>query len=150
MATLRFLWVIHTTSTQANADTENKFRLNLLASPFPFPQGTTVRLPFPDLPSPDERERGVTEEYRFDLSGVEPRINMTFLDAEEISITILGDDAWLPASIWVIGEDVNSTRRLLAGVPNWPTSVSRGWFSTDTSEGRATRSLLIQPEPVLG
>lgn len=148
MATLRFLWVIHTTSTRENADTEDRFSLNLRVSDFPIPQGTTVTLPFPDLPSPDEKERGVTEQYLFDLRNQEPRINMAFLDAEDISITIQGRDAWLPASIWVIGEDVNSTRRLLAGVPNWPTSVSRGWFSADTSEGRPTRSLLLQPEEV--
>jgi hypothetical protein len=144
MATLRYLWVIHTTSTQENADTDAKFRLGLRASPFPIPEGTTLSLPFPDLPSSDEKERGVTEQYMFDLRPHELKINMALLDPEDVTITIEEDDAWLPASIWVIGEDVHSTRRLIAGVPNWPTSVNRGWFSKDHTEGRRTRSLLVE------
>jgi hypothetical protein len=141
MATLRFLWVIHTTSTQENADTEESFRLEIRADDAPSPTGTTVFLRFPDLPSSDEKERGVTEQYMFDLRG--QGINMESLKPADISITIGGSDAWLPSSIWVIGEDEGSNHRLIAGVPNWPTSVRDGWFSTDRAEGRPTRSLAI-------
>ena len=140
MARLRFLWIIHTTSTSANADTESAFRLVL-----PISDGTTVGFPFPNLPSPDERERGVTEQYMFDFRNIQDEFLMEFLQADDISIRILGSDAWLPSSIWAIGEDINSNRRLLAGVPNWPTTIERGWFSTDTSEGRPIRSLQLQP-----
>ena len=140
MAELRNLWIIVTTSMQQDADTDDGFALDLRVSPFPAPNGTSVRIPFPDLPSSDERERGATDQYLFKPRHSSP-INMDFVDGDDISITILGDDAWLPSSIWAIGEDANGTRRLIAGEPDWPTSVSRGWFSTDPAEGRATRSL---------
>ena len=139
---LSYIWIIHTTSQIQNADTEDKFRLDI-AHPT-IPQELLLSLPFPDLPSPDERERGVTEQYKFDLTVAEGSIN-TDLAASDIRITILGNDAWLPDSVWAIGEDVHGIRGLLAGVPNWPTGVHTGWFSTDLSEGAPTRSLDIQP-----
>lgn len=143
MATLRFLWIIHTTSTRANADTDDPFRLEVRERTTPPPGGSWRFLPFPDLPSPDEKQQGVTEQYRFDLTAETGHlsIDMDTLTPDGIAVTIRGVDAWLPSSIWAIGEDVNGARRLLAGVPNWPTSVSRGWFSEDPTEGRMTRSL---------
>jgi hypothetical protein len=141
MARLSFVWIIHTTSTRADADTDDAFRLSVRASPFPLPPGTWVRVGFPDLPSPDERERGATEQYRFDFRSREPAIDMALLDGADMEIEILGSDAWLPSSIWAIGQDVNGTRKLIAAHPSWPTSISNGWFSTDLSEGRPTRRL---------
>ena len=141
MARLSFLWVIVTTANAENADTDSRFQLNVRVPNVPG-IATWIRQPFPDIPSPDERERNATDQYRFDYRSRSPAIDMTFLDGSEIEIEILGDDAWLPSSIWVIGEDVNGDRRLIAGRPTWPTSVDNGWFSTDTSEGRPRRALI--------
>jgi hypothetical protein len=103
------------------------------------PNRVVVR-PFLDLPAvPDEKERGRTEQHRFDFQGT--NLDMSLVEGRNIFISILGDDAWLPSSIWAIGEDVNGTIRLLAARPRWPTSELRGWFSREPGEGRATRSL---------
>jgi hypothetical protein len=42
--------------------------------------------------------------------------------------------------VWVIGQDVEGRRELLASVPRWP---SKRWFSRDSSEGRAEYALDI-------
>jgi hypothetical protein len=141
MARLSLLWIIHTTSSLPNADTENRFRLNVRASPFPLPNGTWIRIDFPDIPSPDEREANATDQYRFDYRRRSPPIEMSLLDGSDIEIEIRDDDAWLPSSIWAIGQDADGARRLIAGHPTWPTSITNGWFSTDTSEGRRARRL---------
>lgn len=74
-------------------------------------------------------------------------VDMFGLNDRHFCLEILGDDAWLPDSIWVIGEDVQTNRELLVAVPRWPESP---WFSTDASEGRRSRCLnesllLVQP-----
>jgi hypothetical protein len=138
MAELRTIWVIHTTSTRSNADTENEFELEVRTSPFPAPNGTWAARRFPPLPT-DERESGTTDQYEFDLRG--EGVNMELVQGDDLSIRILGDDAWLPSSIWVIGQDATPTTRLLAAHPLWPTSIAQGWFSRDPAEGRARRTL---------
>jgi hypothetical protein len=133
MATLRNLWVIHTTSTEAGADTDDGFQLVIRASNVPYPE--RARLTFPDLPH-DERERGRTDQYRFDVLNL--NIDMFGLGGNNFCIQTLGSDAWLPASIWVIGRDVTGLQRLLVSLPFWPDNL---WFSKDTSEGREIRCL---------
>lgn len=125
MTKLDHFWVIHTTSTTANADTEDTFSLGLLSTQ-PNPS-FEIWLPFPLLPH-DERERGRTDQYRFNIVESETTISMELLRARNLAIRTNGSDAWLPSSIWVLGQDVSGTRRLLAGVPNWPRSL---WFSKD-------------------
>jgi hypothetical protein len=133
MATLRYVWVIHTTSTAANAGTDEGFELIIRSQVNP--QAIVGTRRYPDLPH-DERERGRTDQYRFDVRDL--GVDMFGLNEDNFCIRILGDDAWLPASIWIIGQDVQGARRLLAGVPTWPDDL---WFSTDASEGEATRCL---------
>jgi hypothetical protein len=136
MARLRFLWVIHTTANVADADTDGGFELAVHGSP-----NAEVEIgsfPFPDLPNPDERERARTDEYRFNVHAL--NVDMFNIDGNHLAIRALSNDAWLPASIWVIGEDVQGRRELLVGLPNWPSSL---WWSTDTSEGRPKRFLRV-------
>lgn len=138
MAKIRTLWVIVTTADVPDADTEDKF--DLVISGFaPNPQ-SVKRFPFPNLPNPDERERARTDEYRFDVRSLDSEIDL--LDGGNIAIEILGNDAWLPSTIWVIGEDASANRRLLAGIPRWPNNQ---WWSKDLSEGKPSRPLLLQP-----
>jgi hypothetical protein len=47
-------------------------------------------------------------------------------------------DAWLPSSVWVIGQAEDGELRLLAGVPHWPSNL---WFSADASEGKTEYKL---------
>lgn len=135
MARLKYLWVIHTTSAADNADTEDTFSLQV-RTPVNN-QAVIAQLVFPDLPH-DERERGRTDQYRFDMRPF--NVDMFGFREANFSIITGGSDAWLPASIWVIGQDVEGTRRLLASVPQWPSS---GWFSRDDAEGRSMRALDI-------
>jgi hypothetical protein len=133
MATLQTLWVIHTTSNVADSDTDEGFELVIRGTINP--GAIAARIRFPNLPH-DERERGRTDEYRFQLLKFD--INMFGLSESEFCIRILGDDAWLPASIWIIGQDIVGRRELLASIPNWPADLK---FSTDESEGKAMRCL---------
>ena len=133
MAKLRFVWIIHTTSTVANADSDSNLRLELDVGN---PVATNLFFQF----DADEMQSGETKQQRFTLPS-STLINMNIFGPSRIFINISGNDAWLPSSIWAIGEDVNGDRKLLAGVPNWPTSVANGWFSTDLTEGQPRRSL---------
>lgn len=135
MADLDHFWMIYTTSTKSDADTEGSFRLGLL---FTQPNiNFEIWLNFPDLPH-DERERGRTDQYRFNIVERETPISMNLLQPRNFVIETTGNDAWLPDSIWIIGEDVNSNRELLVGIPRWPSNL---WFSTDPSEGSPQHSL---------
>lgn len=134
MVDIRRLWVITTTANVKDAGTDDKFDLVIRAAPNPNFQ---ARFHFPDLPNPDERERARTDEYPFNVESL--NVSMDLITGNTLSIEILGSDAWLPSSIWVIGEDINRTRKLLVGIPQWPASR---WWSTDSSEGRPSRSLV--------
>jgi hypothetical protein len=134
MAKARRLWVILTTANVTDADTDDKFDLVIDGvSPNP---NFAWRFHFPDLPNPDERERARTDEYRFTVESINTQLE--FIQGRDIVIQTLGRDAWLPSSIWVIGEDVQGARRLIAGFPSWP---SNRWWSNDSSEGEASRRL---------
>jgi hypothetical protein len=128
MAKLETIWVIHTTSTAKDADTDDKFEVWLPAggkkgdSPGEF-------LRTPNLPH-DERERGRTDQYEFDVR----KLGIDHTEARgNVRLATLGSDGWLPSSIWVIGRTVDGKHHILAARPRWR---SRDWFSTDSSEGK--------------
>jgi len=122
---------VHTTSRKEDAGTDEGF--NLIIRSVLHPEIVVGTKRFPDLPH-DERESGRTDEYEFDVEGL--GIDMSGVNHGNICIEILGDDAWLPRSIWVMGEDVEGTRQLLVGLPRWPDDL---WFSTDRDEGERSR-----------
>jgi hypothetical protein len=136
MARLRFLWVITTTANVADADTDDVFDLIIYSAVNP--QAQIGRFQFPDLPNPDERERARTDEYKFDVSAL--NVDMFTVGPDTLAIRTRGNDVWLPATIWVIGEDVQGKRELRVAIPNWPSSLR---WSTDASEGRAERRLAV-------
>jgi hypothetical protein len=135
MANLDEFWLIQTTSTAEDADTEDTFSLGVLFTQ-PNPQ-FEIWLDFPSKPY-DLRERGRTDEFRFNINQNETRIPMDLLGPRNFVVATNGSDKWLPASFWVIGQDVEHKRRLLVGIPRWPSNL---WFSRDPSEGKERHSL---------
>jgi hypothetical protein len=127
MALLRFLWVIHTTAKTDDAQTNARFRLVLRDPASP---GRMLEEPFPEL-GHNQRERDRTDEYFFDMRKPEFRVEMSDVLPEHLGMKTLGGNAWLPRSIWMIGQDDDDARRLLVAQPTWSKD---GWFSIDTSD----------------
>jgi hypothetical protein len=136
MATLDMFWLIHTTSILANADTEDhQFKLGIRRA-FPNPE-FELWLNFP-TPSYDDRERGRTDQFRFNIDETQFKIPMESLGPINFIIRTEGSDLWLPESIWIVGRDVNRHVGLLVGIPFWPSNLV---FSRDESEGISQHSL---------
>jgi hypothetical protein len=82
----------------------------------------------------DDLERDLSNWYTFDVS---PPFTMHdfSLGHGEITLTILGDDAWLPGSLFLFGLDTASGRPThvvpIVSLPRW----GRGVLSTDQEEG---------------
>lgn len=115
MATLRRIFVFHKTSRATDAQTDASFQL-IASTP-----GVNFIAPFPNLPH-DEREKGRTDQYTFDVSG-----NRTPVDSDNTEITMemtSSSNGWLPESIWVLGETTSGRRLILGQHPNW----RGGWF----------------------
>jgi hypothetical protein len=115
MPLLSTIRVIHTTSNVDDAGTDADFQLQVERN------GGDVLREFPDLPH-DERERGRTDHYEFDVSG--EGVNS---DDPSFAITmrmISSEDGWLPQSIFVSGDTFDGNTVLLGSHPQW----DRGWF----------------------
>ena len=115
MPQLNKIIVIHTTADESDAGTDADFALEITKP------GTDVRKEFPDLPY-DERERGRTDIYEFDVSG--DGVNS---DDPVFSITMRmtsSEDGWLPQSIFVLGETTTGSTITLGAHPQW----GGGWF----------------------
>jgi hypothetical protein len=88
----------------------------------------------------DDMERGKSNWYEFQVPSPFARADISG-PGGGITLTILGDDAWLPASLFLFGLDTASGRptRLvpLASEPVW----GKGWLSTDKDEGQKVASL---------
>jgi len=128
-------WLIHTTSILSNADTEDK-AFNLILRGFPNPE-FELFLPFPK-PTYDDRERGRTDQFRFNIDQSKFDINMESLGPRNFVIQTTGSDMWLPESIWIVGRDVEQHHRLLVAIPFWPSQLR---FSQDESEGAGQHAL---------
>jgi hypothetical protein len=126
MAILERIWVVHTTSTADDAETDSGITLEIQSG------AQRMSKVLPDLPH-DERERGRTDEYELDLRDFQ--FDTDVLQPGDFRFTIRGDDAWLPESIWVIGRTVNGDFELLIARPYWPGTA---WFSSDSHEGQVT------------
>jgi len=112
VADLNKIFILHTTADKDDANTDAGFQLVIQAQPF------SVIMDFPDLDH-DERERGRTDEYVFDVS------NEGVTTESEIKIRMKNtDDGWLPKTMWAIGETREGQFELLAGHSEWP----KGWF----------------------
>ena len=124
MAHIDGLTIVHTTAVAANADSDSGFQLEVVTS------HALVVLPFPELDH-DERERKRTDQYDFSL---EQSVDVDD-DEFEVKMKILGDDGWLPSSVFVIGHRTNGKTRLLGSHPTW----DKGFFdSGNDPAGSAT------------
>lgn len=129
MAILERVWVIHTTHDAEDSNTDDSFSLEIQTA------DERVDLMFPNLPH-DERERGRTDEYEFDLRDY--NVDHLEVDPGDIRITTHGSNAWRARSIWVIGRTADGGYHLLVARPDWPHNAQ---WSTDFSEGRPSRPL---------
>jgi hypothetical protein len=85
-----------------------------------------------DNSNQDERERGQTGCHELKLSE-EDGLDDTQL--KEILLQIHdSDNAWMPESIWVIGENVDGDCKLLSAHPNW-----HSWFDPESRPGYTLR-----------
>jgi hypothetical protein len=115
MPRLNTITVIHTTKNESDAGTDADFVLEIVK------QGQDVLKEFPDLPH-DERERGRTDQYDFDVSGDDVDSSDPFFS---ISMRLVNsEDGWLPKSVFVFGQTVNGDNVVLGSHPEW----NDGWF----------------------
>ncbi|WP_320773577.1 hypothetical protein [Streptomyces sp. CRN 30] len=132
MANLDMFWLIHTTSVLENSDTEDKTSYRLIFTPGPQPDAPLF-LPFP-RPLYDDREKGRTDQFRFNIDQSKIAVSLTSLHPSNFTIITSGKDMWLPESIWLIGRDVNGGHRLIVSRPFWPSHLK---FSEEESDDGA-------------
>jgi hypothetical protein len=115
MPQLNKITVIHTTANENDADTDADFQLQIAK-----PGGDVLRT-FPGLPH-DEREKGRTDQYEFDVSG--DNVNSDDPSFALVMRIINSDDGWLPKSIFAFGETTDGNTVVLGSHPQW----DGGWF----------------------
>ena len=89
----------------------------------------------------NDLEQGEANFYYVEVSGGIIRTN---LDGNSIQLSINGDDAWRPASVFLFGLDAREGETVtvvtpLVHLPEWPF----GTLSTDGGEGRASVALPV-------
>ena len=134
MATLRRLYAILTTDP-VRTDAKSDSRMRLV-----FDNGT-IKREFELGGQPhDEREPGRTDLYRLEFSQ-QSNVEMDDIVPTDFKIVAAGEDAWLPSSIFILGEGSGQFKVLVAN-EEWP---DEGWFSTQTSDanGRAEKARLL-------
>ena len=109
MTQINGLTIIQTTADKEDAETDADFQLQVTRP------GGDLLVTFPDLPH-DERERGRTDQYFFDLTG--KNVN-TSVDNFQVIMRILSDDGWLPSSIFVLGHPLAGQTFVLGSHPTW-------------------------------
>ncbi len=129
MPQLNAIRVIQTTADETDADTDADFQLQIFK-----PSGDEL-LDFPDLPH-DEREKGRTDRYRFDVSGLgvnsdDPSFGLAI---RMVSST----DGWLPASIEVLGETTTGGTVVLGSHDPW----TAGWFDRGSNAAGPDRHVI--------
>lgn len=122
------LTVTHTTSTVANAGTNDLFDLLVRST-----SGASCPRPFPKLPY-DEREPGKTDTYTFDVSDC--KLVLSQVHAQTIFIRTNGTNAWLPSKIMVVAKTTATAtfptgRQITLANHVWP---GTSWFSRDPND----------------
>jgi hypothetical protein len=117
MPTLNTIVVVHTTATGTKADTDGQFELRI----YDESEKVVFVQNFHDSPQ-NEREKGQTDAYHFDVSGYE-------IDSERISRidmrkTSVLDDNWIPSSIFVVGL-ADDWSYVLGAHPRWRKTFDR-------------------------
>jgi hypothetical protein len=111
MVRLKRIFVIHTTATDEDAESDAGFQIQVVAE-----AGDFIR-PFPDLPH-DDRERGRTDQHEFVIP------NSVVVDTLDPNFEIrmrmtTSNDGWHPSSIWVLGATMENQIILLGAYPEW-------------------------------
>jgi hypothetical protein len=110
MPQLNAIRVIQTTADVKDANCDAGFQLQIIRS------GGDLLLEFPDLPH-DERERGRTDRYRFDVSGM--GVDSSDPSFGLVMRMVTTTDGWLPASIEVLGETTTGQTVVLGSHDPW-------------------------------
>jgi hypothetical protein len=135
MAKLNTITVIHTTADQSGADTDAEFELEL-RNPGPLDD---VKVPFINDPGRNERKRGQTDVYQFDVS-----LKTVEWEKPDFSIFMRaknpGDD-WLPQSIFVLGQGSDGRMILLGNHPQW----QKGKFGGTNPTGPDAHEISSKP-----
>jgi len=139
--TLSQLIVVIENSTLDNAGTDDRFEINLLRN------GQVYHRFSPTSQSWDELEDGRTESYQWNLGAITNQENKLFnasmFTNANLCIRTMGEDAWTPNRVWVLGRNANTGRmELLAYVSDWPNNLR---LSNDLSEGNPAYTLTLQP-----
>jgi hypothetical protein len=120
----RVLLVIYT-SRQDNADTESDVQLQIAAG------GTIV------LTHKITHSFGRQKAYWHFLD-VDTPFTRDDIGTDDIDLSILGRDAWLPGAVFLFGVDTETGRPnemvTLVAIPGW----DLGWLSTDADEGKSS------------
>jgi hypothetical protein len=124
----------------ADVGTDENIELQIAAAG----KGIVVSGIVPDSPT-DDREEYVGNWYFLDV--LVPFTRDEVLSGGGIKLKILGDDAWLPAMVFVYGFDVAEGRPTeivhLSSVADWRDRDEFGWLSTDPSEGKSSYDLPV-------
>jgi hypothetical protein len=123
------------TSNNDNAGTDNPIEIRITAGGINVMQQEIIDTSQPDL------EQGTFNWYFLDVAV--PFTRSDVLLNGEIRLRILGTDAWLPRTLFVLGFDTEDGRPTeivtLVSVPEW----NMGWLSTDTNEGQPSYLLPV-------
>lgn len=114
------LTLTHTTSKEEYADTDSGFKLYVSDQLTPQTSILLKNLPY------DERERGMTDQYLLNVS----EYGDFNLNTLKLGLGILGEDAWLPKSLFVTARTQDGQVHDVVSVPNWS---SKKWFDSDKS-----------------
>ena len=129
MPVITGLTVVVTTSTVQNADCDGRFQLQVAKA------GSDELLDFKSQHSHDQLERGRTDQYFFDLTGLSMGAVDTGDAGFQVLMRALDSDFWLPSSIFVLGHAEGGALGggvLVGFYPQW--AEAGGWFSRDASE----------------
>lgn len=124
---------IHEPNRNPNADSDGSFNLVYVSK-----NGKRQEFRFPNQPY-DQWETARTDFYTFLLTNGGDELEE--IEDKQFKIVALGDDAWLPESIFILGRSKGGFRVLVAR-EQWP---EEAWFSTQLSDanGRAEKARLL-------
>lgn len=137
---IRRLLLLMTTADRTDAETDSPIQLQIAAG-----GSILVTQQIPDTPQ-DEQERGQANLYF--INAPVPFTRDSVASNGSITLSILGDDAWVPASIFLFGLDTATGRPAhmvpLVAISNW----QLGTLSSDSDEGSQSVQLPLATLPV--
>src|SRR5262245_29109105 len=135
---IRRLLLVVRTADEGDAETDDPVQLQITGSGTIFFSEVITNTPQDDL------DRGKSNWYEFPVPAASAFTLSDLRAAQaEATLTMLGDDAWLPGGLFLFGLDTASGRPTQV-IPLAEQAVWRdGWLSTDEDEGRRVAHLHI-------